>query len=80
MNTNNKLSQVFTLLQSHKLSLLSLVETKLSTYSVGNLQDNFATWHIIHNNDAGSKNRILILLNKSVRDYEVLTKSQKHIT
>lgn len=34
MNTDGKVSQVFTLLNSHKLNLISLVEMKLSTASL----------------------------------------------
>lgn len=54
------------LLHAHKLSLLSLVETKLSTFTFSNLQMKLPTWNITHNEDTGSKGRIVVLLDKLV--------------
>lgn len=66
MNTNDKISHVFMLLYSHKLSLFSLVETKLSARFIEKLRLKFPAWHIIHNNETGGKGRILILVDKLV--------------
>lgn len=80
MNTADKLSQVFTLLNAHKLSLLSLVETKLSTSSIDSLQTKLHAWTLVHNNHTGSKGRIVLLLAKSVWTFVVMSSSPQHIT
>lgn len=80
INTDDKVSQVFTLLISHELSLLGLFEAKLSFTSIEKLQIKLPTWNIVHNIDTGSKGRVLILIDKSVWDYAVLSKSQQHVT
>lgn len=53
MNADDKVRQVFMLRNAHRLSLLSLVETKLST-------DNIDTqvFYMEHYNDTGSNGRI----------------------
>lgn len=58
MNTNNKISQTFILLISHKLAILSLGENKLSIDSIDNLKLRLPTWSILHNNATDSKGRI----------------------
>lgn len=80
MNTDDKLSPVFTLIRSHKLSILSLVENKLSTDNIIKLKLRFPQWSLLHNNDTGSKGRILVLLDDTIWKYDILTISQKHIT
>lgn len=41
INTNDKISQLFTLVTSHKLTMLSLVENKLTTKSIERLKPRF---------------------------------------
>lgn len=38
------------------------------------------TWNIVHNNDIGSKGHILILIDKSVWHYAMVSLSQQHVT
>lgn len=66
----------FMILHAHKLSLLSLVENKLSTSSIDNLQTKLPAWNVI--NDTGSKGRILVLLHKTVWEYVAMSCSQQH--
>lgn len=80
MNTEDKLDHVFMILKSHKLSLISLVETKLSTSAIDSLQMKMQAWYFLHNNGTSSKGRILILLDKTVGEYVAVSSSQQHIT
>lgn len=80
MNTDDKISQVFTLLKTHKLTLLSLVENKLSTEPIANLNFRFVHWSVLHNNDTGSKGRILVLVDAEAWTYDVIRKSHQRIT
>lgn len=80
MNTDDNVSQVFTLLHSHRLTFLSLFETKLYYTNIAKQQMKLPNWNLIHNNDTCCKGRILIIIDKSVWDYDVVSKSQQHVT
>lgn len=79
MNTDDRLSPVFTLLRTHKLSILSLVENKLSTENINRLTPRFPHWSLLHNNNTGSKGRILVLIDDAIWRYEILIISPQHI-
>lgn len=61
MNVDEKVSQAFTLLHTHKLTVPSLVENKPSTDSIQMSRPRLhPNWKLLHNNEVGNEARILV--------------------
>lgn len=76
------MQSVFKLLQSHGLSIIPLLEAKLNNSTFHKFMSRFPTnWTYFHNNDLGSKGRILlVIIDTNIWNTCISDKSTRQIT